>query len=288
MISTTGLSFTYPDGTEAVTNVDLDIQKGEFVALMGANGSGKTTLLKLLIGLLKPCSGEIRLDGRAPRQLKDTDFFKRVGMVFQDPNDQLFASTVEQDVGFGVANLGVKGEEASRRISHALEMVGAGGLGCKPIHTLSYGQKRRVSLAGVLAMEPGLVLLDEPTSGLDPRSITPIMLLLRRLNRDKGIAMVMATHDVELVPLFCDRIIVMHQGRIAAQGTPHEIFANPALTRGVGLRLPRLAHLAEILKKEDGLEINLPLTISEARREFVRLNGGREPVKVARRRWENR
>ncbi len=273
MISTKALSFTYPDGTEAVLKVSLEIKDGEFVALMGANGSGKTTLLKLLIGLLKPSSGEIFLDGKESRSLKSTDFFQRVGMVFQDPNDQLFASTVEQDVAFGVVNRGIKGDGATQKIADALRMVGAAELAGKAIHTLSFGQKRRVALAGVLAMEPELILLDEPTGGLDPRSITPIMRLLKSLNREKNIAMVMATHDVELVPLFCDRIIVMHEGRIVATDRPHGILGNPELTRQVCLRLPRIAHLAEILQKEDGLDFDkLPLTIGEARRELLRLH----------------
>ncbi len=131
--------------------------------------------------------------------------------------------------------------------------------------------------------------MDEPTSGLDPRSITPVMLLLKRLNREKGIAMVMATHDVELVPLFCDRIIVMHRGRVAAMGTPPDVLGNPELTRQVDLRLPKVAHLAEILRKEDGLDLNIPLTIGEARRELLKLCGtGQECVTDGRRSRESR
>jgi len=291
MIRTEALSFTYPDGTEAVVKVDLEIKPGEFVALMGANGSGKTTLLKLLIGLLKPSSGSIYLDGKEFRSLKDREIFQRVGMVFQDPNDQLFASTVEQDVAFGAVNLGAKPEEAAQRVADALKMVGAAELASKAIHTLSYGQKRRAALAGVLAMEPKIVLLDEPTGGLDPRSITPIMLLLRRLNREQGITMVMATHDVELVPLFCDRIVVMHKGKVVAADTPQNILGDPELTRRVSLRLPRVAHLAEILAKEDGIDFeSIPLTIGKARREFLRLCGhGRECIaRVSKRGWERR
>lgn len=290
MISTRALSFTYPGGIEAVVKVSLEVNAGEFVALMGANGSGKTTLLKLLIGLLKPSSGELFLDGKESRSLKDRDFFQRVGMVFQDPNDQLFAATVEQDVAFGVVNRGIKADEATPKIAEALRMVGAADLAGRAIHTLSFGQKRRVALAGVLAMEPGLILLDEPTGGLDPRSITPIMLLLRRLNREKKIAMVMATHDVELVPLFCDRIIVMHEGKIVATDTPHNILGNPELTRQVSLRLPRLAHLAEILQKEDGLEFDrLPLTIGEARKELLRLHKREheDVIRSTKRGWES-
>ena len=291
MIRTEALSFTYPDGTEAVVKVNLEVKDGEFVALMGANGSGKTTLLKLLIGLLKPSSGRVFLDGKEFRSLKDREIFQRVGVVFQDPNDQLFASTVEQDVAFGVLNLGVKPKEAAHRVAGALKMVGASDLAGKAIHTLSFGQKRRAALAGVLAMEPKTILLDEPTSGLDPRSITPIMLLLRRLNQEHGITMLMATHDVELVPLFCDQIVVMHKGRVIAKDTPQNILGDPELTRQVSLRLPRVAHLAEILQKEDGVNFqSIPLTIGEARREFLRLYGHKHEciIGTAKRGWESR
>jgi cobalt/nickel transport system ATP-binding protein len=202
-----------------------------------------------------------------------------VGMVFQDPNDQLFAATVEQDVAFGVANLGTKTAETSQRVIQALKMVGASDLAGKTIHTLSFGQKRRIALAGVLAMNPGVILLDEPTGGLDPRSITPIMRLLRHLNREQGITLIMATHDVEVVPLFCDRIIIMHQGKIAVQDTPQNIFGNSELTRRVFLRLPRVAHLAEILHKQDNFDFqNVPLTIGQARREFLKLYQNRDRI----------
>lgn len=287
MIRTEALTLAYPDGTQAVTGVNLEIEAGEFVALMGANGSGKTTLLKLIIGLLKPSSGKIFLNGKDFSLLKDMEIFQRVGMVFQDPNDQLFAATVQQDVAFGVINQGLKSAEVKPKVAGALGMVGALELAGKAIHTLSFGQKRRVALAGVLAMAPELVLLDEPTGGLDSRSINPIMALLRDLNRERGITMIMATHEVELVPLFCDRIMVMDKGGVAATGTPQDIFGNPELARQVSLRLPRVAHLAEILQKEDGISFqSLPLTIGEARRELLRLYG-RESV-GAKRGWRSR
>ncbi len=280
MIRTEALNFAYPDGTEAVVGVNLEVKAGEFVALMGINGSGKTTLLKLLIGLLKPSSGRIFLDGEGFGSLKAREIFQRVGMVFQDPNDQLFASTVEQDVAFGVINQGLPPEKVDGRVAEALKMVGASELTGKAIHTLSFGQKRRVALAGVLAMAPKTILLDEPTGGLDGRSINPIMRLFKRLNRERGITMIMATHEVELVPLFCDRIVVMDKGRVVAVGTPQDILGNPELARQASLRLPRVAHLAEILQKEDGVEFqSMPLTIGEARRGFLRLyRRGHEPI----------
>ncbi|HEY78063.1 MAG TPA: ATP-binding cassette domain-containing protein [Dehalococcoidia bacterium] len=272
MIKTENVSFRYPDGTVALNKVNLEVRDGEFLALIGANGSGKTTLLRQLIGLLKPSSGKVFLNSTEFRHFKDEEVFRRVGMVFQDPNDQLFAATVEQDVAFGAVNLGLKPEEVTRRVGEALKMVGAAELAGKALHTLSFGQKRRVAIAGVLAMETEVILLDEPTGGLDPCGASSIMHLLRKLNQWRKTTMVMATHDVDLVPLFCDRVAVMSEGWLIREETPTEVFANAGMVREAGLRLPRIAHLIEILKKEDGMDFsNIPLTIGNARREFVRL-----------------
>ncbi len=272
MIKTEALSFSYADGTQALHEVNLEVRDGEFLALMGANGCGKTTLLKHLIGLLKPSSGKVFLDGKESRFFKDEEIFKLVGMVFQDPNDQLFASTVEQDVAFGAINLGLKPDEVAARVTEALKMVGISKLLDKAIHTLSFGEKRRTAIAGVLAMNPKIILLDEPTSGLDPRGISSIMRLLRKLNRERGITIVMATHDVELVPLFCDRVAIMGHGKIIGEEMPERIFANTAMIREAELRLPRVSHLIEILKKEDKMHFQkLPLTIGQARRELLKL-----------------
>ncbi len=277
MISAEALSFKYPDSTQALQDVNLELRDGEVLALMGANGCGKTTLLKHLIGLLKPSSGRVLLDGKEFRLFKPEEIFKQIGMVFQDPNDQLFAATVEQDVAVGAINLGLRAEEVSRRVKNALSMVNGGELAGKSIHTLSFGQKRRVAIAGVLAMEPHTMLLDEPTSGLDPRSVITIMRLLRKLNRDKGVTLVMATHDVELVPLFCDRVAIMKHGSITAIGKPEEIFADITAVREAEMRLPRIAHLIEILRKKDGLiYLEMPLTIGEARRELNKILVGND------------
>jgi cobalt/nickel transport system ATP-binding protein len=275
MIRTEALSFSYDGGAPALSDVNMELRDGEFLALLGANGCGKTTLLKHLNGLLKPSSGRVFLDDRELRLFKDMEIFRRVGMVFQDPNDQLFGASVGQDVAFGAMNLGLKPDEVARRTIEALKLVGASELPDKAIHTLSFGQKRRVAIAGVLAMEPEAILLDEPTSGLDPRGASLIMRLLRKLNREKGIAMIMATHDVELVPLFSDRVVIMSKGRIIAEGPPREIFANTDMIRGVQLRLPRVGHLVEILQKKEGMPFRgIPLTIGEARRELLRFVGG--------------
>jgi len=271
MIKTEALSFSYDGFTQALCEIDLELRDGEFLALLGANGCGKTTLLKHLNGLLKPSSGKVFLDDKELRFFKDGEIFRRVGMVFQDPNDQLFGATVAQDGAFGAVNLGLKRDEVARRTAEALKLVGAFELPDKAIHTLSFGQKRRVAIAGVLAMEPETILLDEPTSGLDPRGVSSIMRLLRKLNKERGTTMIMATHDVELVPLFCDRVAIMSKGRIIAEGPPGKVFANTHMIREVELRLPRIGHLIEILQKEEGINFQeMPLTIGEARRELLR------------------
>jgi cobalt/nickel transport system ATP-binding protein len=277
MIKTEALSFSYDGHTKALCEINLELKDSEFLALLGANGCGKTTLLKHLNGLLKPSSGKVFLDDKELRSFKEEEIFRRVGMVFQDPNDQLFGATVEQDVAFGAVNLGLKPDEVAHRTAEALELVGAAELPDRAIHTLSFGQRRRVAIAGVLAMEPKTILLDEPTSGLDPRGVSSIMHLLRKLNRERGTAMIIATHDVELVPLFCDRVAIMSKGRLIGEKTPQEVFADIDMIRNAELRLPRIAHLIEILKKEDRLNFSeIPLTIGEARRELLNLVGRRQ------------
>ena len=276
MIKTEALSFSYDGHTQALCEINLELKDSEFLALLGANGCGKTTLLKHLNGLLKPSSGKVFLDDKELRSFKEEEIFRQVGMVFQDPNDQLFGATVGQDVAFGAVNLGLKPDEVAQRTTEALESVGASELPDRAIHTLSFGQKRRVAIAGVLAMEPKTILLDEPTSGLDPRGVSSIMHLLRKLNRERGTAMIIATHDVELVPLFCDRVAIMSKGRLIGEKTPQEVFADVDMIRNAELRLPRIAHLIEILKKEDRLNFSeIPLTISMARRELLKLVGRR-------------
>ena len=272
MIKTEALSFSYDGCTPALCEINLELRDGEFLALLGANGCGKTTLLKHLNGLLKPSSGRVFLNDKELRSYKDEEIFKQVGMVFQDPNDQLFGATVRQDVAFGVVNMGLKPDEVARTTDEVLQLVGGSGLPDKAIHTLSFGQKRRVAIAGVLAMAPKTILLDEPTSSLDPRGVSSIMRLLRKLNKESGTAMIMATHDVELVPLFSDRVVIMSDGRIITEGSPGKVFADTDMIRKAELRLPRLAHLVEVLQKEEGLPfMSTPLTIGQARRELLSL-----------------
>lgn len=259
--------YTYSDGTKALNGVDLHIPKGQFTVLLGPNGSGKTTLFKVITGLLKPGQGEVRVSGKLFADYSKEELYRRIGFVFQDPNDQLFAPTVGEDVAFGPVNLKLSPEEVGKRVNGALEMVGIPHLIKKPIHYLSYGQKKRAAVAGVLAMKPELIILDEPTAGLDPGGVREIMRLLVKLNKEEGITILMATHDVDLVPLYADGVFILFDGNILLSGPPREVFSAKETVRNAHLRLPRVAHLAEILVKKDRLVIDtLPLTIGEARR----------------------
>lgn len=263
------VSYKYNDNITALNNINFCLQKGQFAVLLGPNGSGKTTFFKVLTGLLNG-SGEINLFGKPIQDYLKEELYRRIGLVFQDPNDQLFAPTVAEDVAFGPANLGLSEQEVRTRVSYALEVAGIGELADRPIHYLSYGQKKRTAIAGVLAMEPDIIILDEPTAGLDPAGVREIMKLLAQLNREKGISILMATHDVDLVPIYAQSVSVMSNGETVVSGTPREVFTDKKAVREVGLRLPRIAHLAEILANRDNVSLDyLPLTIGEARQVFV-------------------
>ena len=263
-------SFRYPDGTIALADIRLDIAKGEFTGILGSNGSGKTTLLKVMDGLIKDYTGQVLLDGEDVRRLHPRDIYRKVGLVFQNPDDQLFAHNVYEDVAFGPRNMGFEEAEVKQRVEEALAGVEMGEYGGKNIHALSYGQKKRVCIAGLLAMGHEILLLDEPTAGLDPMGEYRMMEILTRLNREDGVTIVMATHSVDLVPLFLHRLHILSKGRVVRGGTPEEVFTAPEEMANVKLRLPHIAELIYRLKHEDNLPfVRLPLTIGEARREIV-------------------
>jgi len=269
------LSHRYSDGTLALNEVSLNFTRGERVAFLGTNGSGKTTLLNHLNGILKPTSGNIYFEDKplAYDAKSLLTLRKRVGFVFQDPNDQLFASTVKQDVAFGPLNLGLPPDQVKKVVDDALKVVGMSEFTDKPPHFLSLGQKKRVALAGVLAMQPEVIIMDEPTSNLDPRATSDILHLLLHLNKESGITLLLATHDVDMVPLFANKLYILNKGKLVSEGEPKKIFSNTELIRKVNLRSPRLTHLFEVLKKKDNLPIaeEFPLTIGEARKEILRL-----------------
>ncbi len=265
-------SFSYPDGTRALSAVSLEIKKGEFAGILGSNGSGKTTLLKIMDGLMKDFSGSVLLDGMDIRKLSPKDIYRKVGLVFQNPDDQLFASSVFEDVAFGPANMGFSSKEISERVRSALMLVDMAEYAGKSIHNLSFGQKKRICIAGLLAMGHEILLLDEPTAGLDPMGEYRMMHLLQKLNGENGVTIVMATHSVDLVPLFLHKLYIMSKGSIARGGAPEDVFTAPEEMSSVKLRLPHIAELIHNLKHEDKLPFGkIPLTIGEARREILKV-----------------
>ncbi len=264
-------SFKYPDGTTALYDISLEIKRGEFIGILGSNGSGKTTLLKVIDGLMKDFEGNILLDGANIKKLSPKEIYKKVGLVFQNPDDQLFATTVFEDVAFGPINMGFPEDEVLSRVTTALKDVDMNGHAKKSIHNLSFGQKKRVCIAGLLAMGHEILLLDEPTAGLDPMGEYKMMNLLTKLNKENGVTIVMATHSVDLVPLFLNRLYILSRGRVARGGIPEDVFTAPEDMSNVKLRLPQIAELIYKLKHEDNMPFEkIPLTIGEARREIAK------------------
>lgn len=265
------LHYYYPDGTHALKGVSFKFERGKTTAILGGNGAGKSTLFLSCNGILKPASGELFYNERKVDYTRKSinELRRAVGLVFQNPDSQLFSASVYQDVSFGAVNLKLPETEIYRRVDIALKRTGIWDLKDKPVHCLSYGQKKRAALAGVLVMEPELLILDEPTAGLDPMGVGEIMKLLKEIQKQLGISVVIATHDIDIVPLYCDYVYVMDQGDIILQGTPKEVFAEVGLLRRIHLRLPRIAHLIEILQKKDGFNfIENAVTISAARKAF--------------------
>jgi len=233
------VEYQYPDSTKALCGVDLEVKKGKKTAILGPNGAGKTTLLYLFNGTLKPSEGAIflngtsmRYDARSLREVRRT-----VGMVFQNPDDQLFAPTVKQDVSFGPLNLKLSMEEAERKVSESLKIVGMTGFEKNPPHHLSTGQKKRVAIAGILAMDPEILIFDEPLSGLDPHAQADLIEMLDEFNAE-GKTIVISTHDVNLASTWTDEIYLLQKGEVYAAGSPREIFADEELITGANLRSP--------------------------------------------------
>jgi cobalt/nickel transport system ATP-binding protein len=229
-----GVVYAYPDGHRALDGVDFHIHPGERVALLGPNGAGKTSLVLHLNGILTAAEGAVRVAGLEVREDSVMEVRRRVGLVFQDPDDQLFMPTVRQDVAFGPANFGVEGDELDRRVMDALAAVGMAEVADRPPHHLSFGQRRRVAVATVLAMQPEILVLDEPSSNLDPASRRELAEILRGLD----ITMLMVTHDLPYAMELCRRTMVMDAGRIVADGATRDIMTDTDLLHAHRLELP--------------------------------------------------
>mgnify|MGYP000910287141 CR=1 FL=1 len=251
MIQCTDVSYSYPasegPGVMAVDNVSLAIAKGEFVAIIGHNGSGKSTLAKLFNGLLLPQSGQIQVDGKLTADPEQNwQIRQQVGLVFQNPDNQLIATIVEEDVAFGPENLGLPPREIRARVAQSLSQVGMEDYRLHAPHLLSGGQKQRVAIAGILAMGPQYLVLDEPTAMLDPQGRKEVMNTVLRLNRESAITVVWITHHMEEA-VNAHRIVVMDQGKVALEGSPSEVFRRAEFLESLALAVPTITRLGQML-----------------------------------------
>lgn len=255
----------------AIDDFNLDIKKGEFVAIIGHNGSGKSTLSKNLNAILVPTSGDINIKGMNTKDEKYLwDIRQTAGMVFQNPDNQIVATIVEEDVAFGCENLGIPSQEIRLRVDEALKNVDMYDLRERQPHLLSGGQKQRVAIAGIIAMRPECIIFDEATAMLDPSGRQEVMNTIKRLNKEYNITVLHITHFMEEA-VEADRVIVMEKGKLALEGTPREVFSNVTRLKEIGLDVPYMTELAHILK-EDGLDIrdNI-LTVDEMVGELCQL-----------------
>ena len=256
-------------GFPALTDVNLTINKGEFVAVLGHNGSGKSTLAKLCNAILEPTKGTVSVKGIVPDTEEKADEVRRiVGMVFQNPDNQIVATIVEDDVAFGPENLGIEPTEIRRRVDEALKCVNMYEFRHREPHKLSGGQKQRVAIAGVIAMQTECIVLDEPTAMLDPKGREEVMNTVKRLNREMGITVVTVTHFMDEA-VQADRVVIMDGGRVVMQGTPKEVFSNVEKLRSFGLDVPQSTELCHLLGAEKTV-----LDVDGCVSEICRMLGG--------------
>ncbi len=256
-------------GFPALTDVNLTINKGEFVAVLGHNGSGKSTLAKLCNAILEPSKGTVTVKGIVPDTEEKADEVRRiVGMVFQNPDNQIVATIVEDDVAFGPENLGIEPSEIRRRVDEALKCVNMYEFRHREPHKLSGGQKQRVAIAGVIAMQTECIVLDEPTAMLDPKGREEVMNTVKRLNKEMGITVVTVTHFMDEA-VQADRVVIMDGGRVVMQGTPKEVFSDVEKLRSFGLDVPQSTELCHVLGIKEGV-----LDVDECVDEIMRAVGG--------------
>lgn len=278
IIKIENLTYVYnpntPFETKALNGINLNINEGEFIGLIGHTGSGKSTLIQHLNGLAKPTSGKIIVDGvditSKDSNLRETR--QKVGLVFQYPEYQLFEETVFKDIAFGPKNLGLKDEEVEKRVKEAMELVGLDyeTQSDRSPFELSGGQKRRVAIAGVLAMEPKVLILDEPTAGLDPKGRDEILGEIFNLYNKGGITIILVSHSMEDVARLVNRIIVMHDGMISMDGSPREVFKHSNKLESLGLGIPQVTKFMKVYKEKGNSVSDDVLTIEEAKEELLK------------------
>lgn len=278
------LSHTYMKGTpfekKALNNINLEIKDGEFVGIIGHTGCGKSTLIQHFNGLLKPEAGNIYIDGQLMNNSNIKEMRKKVGLVFQYPEYQLFESTVYKDIAFGIRNEGLSEEEERKRVIEAAEKTGLSeSLLENSIYDLSGGQKRRAAIAGIIVMNPQILVLDEPAAGLDPAGRDEILGFARKLHDENGITVILVSHSMEDVAKLADKVIVMHDASLEMVGTPAEVFKNEKRLVEIGLSIPQMSSVFQSIGKElPELDINTNIfTVEEAAKEILRvlnINGG--------------
>ncbi len=267
-IDVRGLTYTYPNVNEpALRDINLKIDSGEFVLLTGPSGCGKTTFCRCLNGLIPhfyngEMKGEISVDGLHTGSQPTYELAKRVGLIFQNPDNQIFSLTVEKDVAFGLENLGIGRDKMREEIGWAMDRVGIMPLRERGTHELSGGQKQRLTIASVLAMHPGIIVMDEPTAYLDPVGAERIFNILRTLNKEQGITIILIEHRMDLAVKYCNRIVVFNKGQVVNDGSPRKIFTSDE-TRLIGVGIPRMVELGRKLR-QNGVEIDIPLDSDEA------------------------
>lgn len=275
IIRTSNLTFTYAGAPRSsVEDVSLEVSPGEFVVLTGPSGCGKTTVCRCLNGLIPnfysgDFTGELVVDGMNVKEHTTAELSSHVGLVFQNPENQLFSLSIERDVAFGPENLGLSREETRRRVDWALEVTGITDLKDRPPYELSGGQQQRAAIAAVLAMQPKIIVLDEPTSFLDPKSALEILEVISDLNKKLGITIILVEHRLDLASKHANRVIVMDSGKIVLDGTPKQVYGEQA--RLIGIGVPRVITLFNLLQK-GGLEFSqTPTTVEEAAQELRKM-----------------
>ncbi len=268
LVETRDLTHIYRGNLHALQGVNFIAERKTRIAVIGPNGAGKSTLFKHFNGILKPTSGEVLVRGEPVTKENVREVRKFVGIVFQNPDDQIFSPTVEQDVAFGPTNLGLDEATVAHRVEEALRLLGIEDLRERVPHHLSGGEKKRVAIAGILAMEPQVLVLDEPTDGLDPQGVADLMAFVNRLPEDYGMTVIFSTHQVDLVAEMADFVYVMDRGQIVASGTVEEIFDRPEMLAQTRLDVPVIPKLIRSLQ-ENGVAIDMAYTYEDAQKSFL-------------------
>jgi cobalt/nickel transport system ATP-binding protein len=268
LIETRDLCYSYPHSVKALEGINFIAPRNARIAVIGSNGAGKSTLFKHFNGIFKPTTGSVLIRGEPITKQNIREVRKFVGIVFQNADDQIFSPTVEQDVAFGPTNLGLDEETIHHRVHEALKIVGIEHLADRVPHHLSGGEKKRVAIAGVIAMEPEVLVLDEPTAGLDPQGVHDLVGFINSLSKKYGMTVIFSTHDVGLVAEVSDYIYVMNKGRFVAEGNVEQIFMQPDMLRSMRLDVPVLPKLLRSLQKND-IPVSMAYTYEEAEKSLL-------------------